>query len=180
MESLGSTLALLFQQRLRLGKPQWYCLDVDSRDVGGLSLLLNATSEAYQAMVLKMGWIKQKKGRYGVSLSIQPTVIDSSFRSHTIPAEVLQAKVAGVVVTYLTSSILLHPKGERNTRLSIGCRMPILEPVVDFDPDRYQVLQKLGAPIDCLFLWHVVQEILQLEEDTKASILSLVKTKNGK
>jgi hypothetical protein len=51
-------------------------------------------------------------------------------------------------------------RAKHQREVSIGCRMRILEPIFDYDPERYQLLQKLGAPIGCLFLSHVVQEIL--------------------
>jgi hypothetical protein len=71
-------------------------------------------------------------------------------------------------------------RAKHQREVSIGCQMRVLEPIVDYDPERYQVLQKLGAPIDCLFLSHVVQEILQLEADTNTSILVHVKSRNGR
>jgi hypothetical protein len=55
--------------------------------------------------------------------------------------------------------LLSQRRAKHQKDVSIGCRMIVMKPSVDYDPDRYQVLQKLGAPIDCLYLSHVVQEI---------------------
>jgi hypothetical protein len=83
----------------------------------------------------------------------------------------------------LTAVVKHHTSQMMASRVRLGSvalGSKILEPNVDFDPDRFKVLQELGAPIDCRYLAYVVQDILELERLTNSSILSLVKAGNGR
>jgi hypothetical protein len=66
----------------------------------------------------------------------------------------------------------------RQASLALGAK--ILKPNIDFNPERFKVLQQLGAPFDCRYLAYIVQDILELERLTNTSILSLVKAGNGR
>jgi hypothetical protein len=291
MESLVSELALSLADRVESGFAQWYCLDIEAQHLGGISNLLNMTTEAYQVMAWALGWVKPFKGRHGVSHPLQKDVVDAFFASPAIPFELCQAKVPTaskrhwflrlgpyasevftakeqfkgrrlervsidwrrldglkVMVNRLQDDfnafkakvdheLLMEEASEvrlpsqedrrkafrdrlcsdvdslvaslsfedvsscmeegedlygivhrlttqrlaRTTREgSIACGTQTLEASIDFDPNRYQILCRLGAPFDCRYLAYIVQEILLLEEETNASILSRVKARNGR
>jgi hypothetical protein len=90
MESLATALAVLFNHRIGLGKPQWYALDIDAQHLSGLSKLLEMTSEEYIAVSLLLGWMKSSKRRDQVVHSIQPTAMEAFFRSDIIPFDPIQ------------------------------------------------------------------------------------------
>jgi hypothetical protein len=64
--------------------------------------------------------------------------------------------------------------------VSVACGSKILHPNDDFDPNRFKVLLALGAPIDCRYLAYIIQDILEVEQVTNCSILSLVRAGNGR
>jgi hypothetical protein len=80
----------------------------------------------------------------------------------------------------VVQSLVFQRRSTQVRHVSIACGSKILQPNDDFDPNRFKVLQDLGAPIDCRYLAYIIQDILELEQVAKCSILSLVKAGNGR
>ena len=80
----------------------------------------------------------------------------------------------------VVQSLVFQRRSTQVRHVSIACGSKILQPNDDFDPNRFKVLQDLGALIDCRYLAYIIQDILELEQVAKCSILSLVKAGNGR
>jgi hypothetical protein len=80
----------------------------------------------------------------------------------------------------IVQHLVFQRRSRQVRKASIALGTKILEPNVDFDPSRFQVLGELRAPIDCRYLAYIIQDILELDQVTNSSILALVKAGNGR
>jgi hypothetical protein len=96
------------------------------------------------------------------------------------PSVIQSFKVGNEGLQWILQRLLSQRRWSQVRQASIACGSKILHENVDYNPDRFKVLQELGAPIDCRYLAYVVQDILELERLTNSSILSLVKAGNGR